>query len=93
MLLATFWNLVYSVGIGLVIASLLFMKKIGDATSSQSVLKAMPEDESLDEEEFTDIDGNDGADIAIKQIMGPLFFWINRWFPKIGQKNSRLGKN
>jgi hypothetical protein len=35
------------------------MKKIGDATSSQSVLKAMPEDESLDEEEFIDIDGND----------------------------------
>jgi SulP family sulfate permease len=32
LLLSTFWNLVYAVGIGLVIASLMFMKKIGDLT-------------------------------------------------------------
>ena len=86
MLLATFWNLVYAVGIGLVIASLLFMKKIGDATSSQSVLKAMPEDESLDEEEFIDIEGNGVSDIAIKQIMGPLFFGSTDGFQKLAKK-------
>lgn len=86
MLLATFWNLVYAVGIGLVIASLLFMKKIGDATSSQSVLKAMPEDESLNEEEFIDIDANGVADIAIKQIMGPLFFGSTDGFQKLAKK-------
>ena len=32
MVLATIWNLVYAVGIGLVVASLMFMKKIGDLT-------------------------------------------------------------
>ena len=35
MLLSTFWNLVYAVGIGLVIASLMFMKKIGDLTAQR----------------------------------------------------------
>ena len=92
MLLATFWNLVYAVGIGLVIASLLFMKKIGDATSSQSVLKAMPEDESLDEEEFIDIEGNGVSDIAIKQIMGPLFFGSTDGFQKLAKKNPGWAK-
>ena len=36
LLLSTFWNLVYAVGIGLVIASLMFMKKIGDLTAERS---------------------------------------------------------
>lgn len=86
MLLATFWNLVYAVGIGLVIASLMFMKKIGDATASQSVLKALPQDKSLDEEEFVDIDGDGIVDIAIKQIMGPLFFGSADGFQKLAKK-------
>ena len=34
LLLSTFWNLVYAVGIGLVIASLMFMKKIGRFNSA-----------------------------------------------------------
>jgi len=32
LVLSSIWNLVYAVGIGLVIASLMFMKKIGDLT-------------------------------------------------------------
>ena len=36
LILSTFWNLVYAVGIGLVIASLMFMKKIGDLTAERS---------------------------------------------------------
>ena len=39
LLLSTFWNLVYAVGIGLVIASLMFMKKIGDLTAERSDVK------------------------------------------------------
>ena len=41
LLLSTFWNLVYAVGIGLVIASLMFMKKIGDLTAERSDVKAL----------------------------------------------------
>lgn len=86
MLLATFWNLVYAVGIGLVIASLMFMKKIGDSTANQSKLKTLPNDKSLDEEEVVDIDGDGIADIVIKQIMGPLFFGSADGFQKLAKK-------
>ncbi|MDA8758552.1 SulP family inorganic anion transporter [Flavobacteriaceae bacterium] len=86
MLLATFWNLVYAVGIGLVIASLMFMKKIGDSTANQSKLKTLPNDKSLDEEEVVDVDGDGIADIVIKQIMGPLFFGSADGFQKLAKK-------
>ena len=36
LVLSSVWNLVYAVGIGLVIASLMFMKKIGDVTAERS---------------------------------------------------------
>ena len=36
MALATFWDLIYAVGIGLVFASLIFMKKTGDLTAKKS---------------------------------------------------------
>ena len=86
MLLATFWNLVYAVGIGLVIASLMFMKKIGDSTASQSKLKALPSDSRLEEEEVIDIDGDGIADVVIKHIMGPLFFGSADGFQKLAKK-------
>lgn len=86
MLLATFWNLVYAVGIGLVIASLMFMKKIGDSTANQSKLITLPNDKSLDEEEVVDVDGDGIADIVIKQIMGPLFFGSADGFQKLAKK-------
>jgi SulP family sulfate permease len=86
LLLATFWNLVYAVGIGLVMASLMFMKKIGDSTSNRSILKALPSNGSKDEEEVIDADGDGIADIAIKQIMGPLFFGSADGFQKLAKK-------
>ena len=86
MLLATFWNLVYAVGIGLVIASLMFMKKIGDSTASQSKLKALPSDSRLEDEEVIDIDGDGIADVVIKHIMGPLFFGSADGFQKLAKK-------
>jgi len=86
LLLATFWNLVYAVGIGLVMASLMFMKKIGDSTSNRSILKALPSNGSKDEEEVIDADGDGIADIVIKQIMGPLFFGSADGFQKLAKK-------
>ncbi len=86
MLLATFWNLVYAVGIGLVIASLMFMKKIGDSTAELSKLKALPSDSSMEEEEVVDADGDGIADIVIKEIIGPLFFGSADGFQKLAKK-------
>ena len=86
MLLATLWNLVYAVGIGLVMASLMFMKKIGDSTPNRSILKALPSNSPKDEEKLIDADGDGIVDIVIKQIMGPLFFGSADGFQKLAKK-------
>ncbi|MCH3881609.1 SulP family inorganic anion transporter [Tenacibaculum aquimarinum] len=71
LLLSTFWNLVYAVGIGLVIASLMFMKKIGDLTAERSDVKSLKEEAWDDEKEFP---ANLQEEVFIKHIKGPLFF-------------------
>jgi SulP family sulfate permease len=71
LLLSTFWNLVYAVGIGLVIASLMFMKKIGDLTGERSDVKALKEEAWEDEINFPE---NLKEEVFIKHIKGPLFF-------------------
>ncbi len=72
LVLSSVWNLVYAVGIGLVIASLLFMKKMGDLTAERSDVK------SLEKEEVWSDEKNFPKELAekvfIKHIKGPLFF-------------------
>lgn len=69
--LSTFWNLVYAVGIGLIIASLMFMKKIGDLTKKRSNVKSLKEEIWKDEINFPE---NLKEEVFIKHIKGPLFF-------------------
>ena len=71
LILSTFWNLVYAVGIGLVIASLMFMKKIGDLTAERSDLKPLKEEAWADEKDFPK---EFAEEVFIKHIKGPLFF-------------------
>ncbi|MCT4698496.1 SulP family inorganic anion transporter [Tenacibaculum haliotis] len=71
LLLSTFWNLVYAVGIGLVIASLMFMKKIGDLTAERSDVKSLNEEAWADEKDFPK---ELKEEVFIKHIKGPLFF-------------------
>ena len=71
LVLSTFWNLVYAVGIGLVIASLMFMKKIGDLTAERSDVKPLKEETWKDELGFPE---NLKEEVFIKHIKGPLFF-------------------
>lgn len=72
LVLSSVWNLVYAVGIGLVIASLMFMKKIGDLTASRSdVLKLTEEKAWADEANFPQ---EYREEVFIKHIKGPLFF-------------------
>ena len=70
LVLSTFWNLVYAVGIGLVLASLLFMKKIGDLTAAKSLITSLKEDWS-DENSFPEALKEE---VTIKHINGSLFF-------------------
>lgn len=71
LLLSTFWDLVYAVGVGLVIASLMFMKKIGDLTAERSDVKPLKEEAWDDEASFPDILKEE---VFIKHLKGPLFF-------------------
>ncbi|MGZ0015937.1 SulP family inorganic anion transporter [Yeosuana sp. AK3] len=72
LLLSTFWNLVYAVGIGLIIASLMFMKKIGDLTATRSDVKALKHEKAwADEADFPE---QLKEEVFIKHIKGPLFF-------------------
>ena len=73
MLLSVFWDLVSAVGIGLVLASLIFMKKMGDVTSKQSHIKALKsnEDAILEvEKEGAEVPEN----VFVKHLNGPVFF-------------------
>ncbi|MBD1260212.1 SulP family inorganic anion transporter [Maribacter polysiphoniae] len=72
LVLSTVWNLVYAVGIGLIIASLMFMKKIGDLTGERSDVKSLDKEKAwADEANFPK---NLKEEVFIKHIKGPLFF-------------------
>jgi len=81
MILSAVWNLVFAVGIGLILASLMFMKKIGDLSEKQSIVepltrsKAWPDERNLPEE-IRD-------KIFIKHIRGPLFFGSTSYFQEL----------
>jgi SulP family sulfate permease len=71
LILSTFWNLVNAVGIGLVIASLVFMKRIGDLTAESSNVTSLEEEPWADEIGMTK---TLQEEVFIKHIKGPLFF-------------------
>jgi len=81
--LSTFWNLVYAVGIGLVIASLMFMKKIGDLVAERSDVKPLTE-EAWDDEFGFPVQLK--KDVFIKHIKGPLFFGSTSDFQQLAQQ-------
>lgn len=76
LLLSVFWNLVYAVGIGLVLASLIFMKKIGDSTAKRS--KVVPLNKSdelkLPWSDEIQVPKDLKEEVFIKRLDGPLFF-------------------
>lgn len=72
LVLSSVWNLVYAVGIGLVIASLMFMKKIGDLTAERSDVKSLTEEKAWSDE--IGFPQNLKEEVFIKHIKGPLFF-------------------
>ncbi|MCH7523459.1 MAG: SulP family inorganic anion transporter [Bacteroidetes bacterium] len=72
LVLSSVWNLVYAVGIGLVIASLMFMKKIGDLTAQRSDVKSLKKEKAWSDEANFPEDLKEK--VFIKHIKGPLFF-------------------
>ncbi len=83
LVLSSVWNLVYAVGIGLVIASLMFMKKIGDLTAKRSNVKPLKEESWADEEDFPE---KLKEEVFIKHIKGPLFFGSTSDFQQLAEQ-------
>jgi SulP family sulfate permease len=83
LILSAFWNLVYAVGIGLVIASIMFMKKIGDLAAETSDVKPLKDTRWSDEGTFPD---ELKDKIFIKHIDGPLFFGSTSNFEQLAKQ-------
>ena len=75
LLLSVFWNLVYAVGIGLLLACLFFMKKMGDIAKDNSKVDLLSNEKDLNETSKTNV--------YVKHINGPLFFGFTSEFVSI----------
>ncbi|WP_412987196.1 SulP family inorganic anion transporter [Pontimicrobium sp. IMCC45349] len=89
LILSSFWDLIFAVGIGLVIASLMFMKKIGDLTAERSDVKSLKEEAWKDEVNFPE---NLKEEVFIKHIKGPLFFGSTSDFQALRQQIPNTAK-
>lgn len=84
LVLSSVWNLVYAVGIGLVIASLMFMKKMGDLTAERSDVKTLKKEKGwADEKQFPE---NLKEEVFIKHLKGPLFFGSTSEFQNLANQ-------
>ena len=81
LVLSSIWNLVYAVGIGLVIASLMFMKKIGDLTEDRSSIESFDRSKAWPDE--IDFPKDLKEKVFIKHIRGPLFFGSTSYFQQL----------
>ncbi len=81
LVLSSVWNLVYAVGIGLVIASLMFMKKIGDTTEDRSGIESFDRSKAWPDE--IDFPEDLKEKVFIKHIRGPLFFGSTSYFQQL----------
>ncbi|MBC2838055.1 SulP family inorganic anion transporter [Robiginitalea sp. SC105] len=90
LVLSTFWNLIYAVGIGLVIASLMFMKKIGDLTAKRSDVKSLQDEKAWPDE--TNFPLKLREEVFIKHIKGPLFFGTTSDFQSLADQIPQTAK-
>lgn len=84
MVLSSIWNLVYAVGIGLVIASLMFMKKMGDLTAKRSDVKTLLEEKGWADE--VDFPEDLKKKVFTKHLKGPLFFGFTSEFQQLAKQ-------
>ena len=86
LVLSSIWNLVYAVGIGLVIASLMFMKEIGELTSTRSSVKSLSNSDESKWPDEINFPKNLKEEVFIKHINGPLFFGSTSDFQNLSKQ-------
>lgn len=84
LLLSVFWNLIYAVGIGLVLASLVFMKKMADISVKKSRVSPIADEESWEDEK--ELPEKFKEEVFIKHIEGPLFFGSTQEIQQLSEK-------
>jgi len=82
--LSVFWNLVYAVGIGLVLASLFFMKKMGDLAKDDARVSTISKEKAWKDE--TKLSDSFKENVFIKHLSGPLFFGFTSEFVNIAKQ-------
>lgn len=84
LLLSVFWNLVHAVGIGLVLASLFFMKKMGDIAKNDARVSTISKEKAWKDE--TQLSDSFKENVFIKHLSGPLFFGFTSEFVNIAKQ-------
>ena len=90
LLLSVFWNLVYAVGIGLILASLFFMKKMGDLGKNNTKVSTIAKEKIWsDENKLSD---SFRENVFIKHLSGPLFFGFTSDFVSVSSQIPNSAK-
>lgn len=88
--ITVFGNLIYAVGVGVVLASILFMKKAGDLAEANTSIEPLAEEPWDDE---LQIHKTHPGKIYVKHLYGPLFFGSAAGFQDLAaalEKDTRI---
>ena len=82
LILTVFWQLVYAVGIGLVLASIVFLKRMSDTSANRVVVSDLKLSKSRIADWQNDVELRDAMEgqVVIKRLNGPLFFGFTSQF-------------
>jgi SulP family sulfate permease len=89
LVLTVFTNLIVAVAAGLVVASFVFMKKVGDITQNQTTLTPVADEPWADE---LSIPETIRDQLLIKHVDGPLFFGFASQFRDIARQAAAQSK-
>jgi len=81
LLLTIFWQLVYAVAVGLVLAAVLFLKRMSDISADKTIIRDLtsPEEEPSWEDE-TIVSPEIRRKVIFKHLEGPMFFGMTTFF-------------
>ncbi|MFM9033514.1 MAG: SulP family inorganic anion transporter [Mycobacterium sp.] len=88
LLITVFYGLIAAVAIGLIIASLVFVKKIADISERETTVESLADQPWADE---IDIPAGDRDRLLVKHIEGPMFFGFARGFADVAAR-AEAGK-
>lgn len=84
LVLASVWDLIAAVAVGLVIALFIFMKQIGDSTAKKSQINTLSDEPLWSDED--ELPGDLRQEVVIKHVAGPLFFGSTSDFQNLAKQ-------